>query len=83
MEKVEEARFLTSRVEEEASLSMVLRSISLRDECPSHDSSKTFKAIHCKLRSRCLALPSWWVFVHCFLVKLKPTRIIVRELLLE
>eukprot|EP00613_Pedinella_sp_CCMP2098_P004091 CAMPEP_0171620602 /NCGR_PEP_ID=MMETSP0990-20121206/16090_1 /TAXON_ID=483369 /ORGANISM="non described non described, Strain CCMP2098" /LENGTH=44 /DNA_ID= /DNA_START= /DNA_END= /DNA_ORIENTATION= len=35
MEKVEEARFLTSRVEEEASLSMVLRSISLRDECPS------------------------------------------------
>ena len=42
-----------------------------------------FKAIHCKLRSMCLALPSWWVFVHCFLVKLNPTRIIVRELLLE
>ena len=40
-EKVEEARFLTSRVEEKASLSLVLRSISLRDKRPSHDSSKT------------------------------------------
>ena len=38
---MEEARFLTSRVEEKASLSLVLRSISLRDECPSHGSSKT------------------------------------------
>jgi hypothetical protein len=29
-----------------------------------------FKAVHCKLRSRRLILPSWWLFVHCFLVKL-------------
>ena len=36
-----------------------------------------FKAIHYKLRSRRLILYSWWLFVHCFLVKSNPTRIIV------